>query len=91
VIQLIKGWKEKQLSIGGKEILIKAVAQSISVYAMSVFLIPKEICKIITDIISQFWWGDDDQSKKCTGILGGKCAFQRRKGVWALGIHTLST
>jgi hypothetical protein len=91
VIQLIKGWKEKQLSIGGKEILIKVVAQSISVYAMSVFLIPKEICKIITDIISQFWWGDDDQSKKCTGILGGKCAFQRRKGVWALGIHTLST
>jgi hypothetical protein len=43
VIQLIKGWKEKQLSIGGKEILIKPVAQSISVYAMSVFLIPKKV------------------------------------------------
>jgi hypothetical protein len=64
VLQLIKGWKEKQLSMGGKEILLKAIAQSISVYAMSVFLLPKNICKKITDIISQFWWGDDDQGKK---------------------------
>jgi hypothetical protein len=90
VIQLIKGWKEKQLSIGGKEILIKAVAQSISVYAMSVFLIPKKVCKLITDIISQFWWGDDDQSKKCIGTLGGKCASQRRREAWVLGIFILS-
>jgi hypothetical protein len=31
---------------------------------MSVFLLPKNICKIITDIIAQFWWGDDDKGKK---------------------------
>jgi hypothetical protein len=44
----------KMLSIGGKEILIKAVIQSIPVYAMFVFLLPKNICKKITDIIAQF-------------------------------------
>jgi hypothetical protein len=55
IIQRINGWKEKLLSIGGKEILLKAVAQAISVYAMSVFLIPKGVCKRMMDAISQFW------------------------------------
>jgi hypothetical protein len=54
-IQRINGWKEKQLSIGVKEILLKAIAQAIPVYAMSVFLIPKGICKRMMNAISSFW------------------------------------
>jgi hypothetical protein len=54
IIQRINGWKEKMLSIGGKEILLKAVAQAIPVYAMSVFLIPKGVCKRMMDAISKF-------------------------------------
>jgi hypothetical protein len=64
IIQRINGWKEKILSIGGKEILLKAVAQAIPVYAMSVFQIPKGVCKRMTDAIAQFWWGDDENSNK---------------------------
>ena len=62
--KLLKGWMEKQLSTGGKEILLKAVAQSIPVFAMSVFCLPKSVCKDITDVIAQYWWGDDEENKK---------------------------
>jgi hypothetical protein len=45
VMPRIKGWMEKMLSIGGKELLIKAVCQSIPVYTMLVFLIPKKYAR----------------------------------------------
>lgn len=64
IIQRINGWKQKHMSIGGKEILLKAVAQAIPVYAMSVFLIPKGACKAMIDAISKFGWGDDENRNK---------------------------
>ena len=39
----INGWKEKLLSLGGKEILIKSIAQPIPVYVMMVFKVPNNI------------------------------------------------
>jgi hypothetical protein len=63
VIARISGWKEKLLSLGGKEVLIEAIAQAIPVFAMMVFKITKNICKGISDAISQFWWGDEEEQK----------------------------
>ena len=31
---------------------------------MSVFCLPKSVCKDITDVIAQYWWGDDEKNKK---------------------------
>ncbi|KAF5442562.1 hypothetical protein F2P56_035206, partial [Juglans regia] len=42
----------------GKEVLIKAVLQAIPSYTMSVFKLPKKLCKEINIILSKFWLGD---------------------------------
>ena len=68
VAKKLSGWKEKMLSIGGKEILIKAVAQAIPTYAMSCFLLPKGLCDEIEGIIRRFWWGQRDQESKIAWV-----------------------
>jgi hypothetical protein len=42
IIVRLNGWKEKLMSMGAKEILLKAVIQAIPVFAMAVFKIPKK-------------------------------------------------
>ena len=53
----INGWKEKFLSQAGKEVMIKVVIQVIPTYTMSVFQLPKTLCKEITSMMFRFWWG----------------------------------
>lgn len=76
--------------MGGKENLLKAIIQSIPVFAMAVFKIPKKVCKEITDAVSAFWWGIVKSRKVCTGLHGGGCAFQKIKETWNSETYTLS-
>ena len=59
----MQGWKEKLLSQAGKEVMIKAVIQSIPAYLMSVFKLPVSLCKEIEMMIRRFWWGQHDAKK----------------------------
>jgi hypothetical protein len=76
----VNGWKEKHLSLGGKEVLIKSIAQAVPTYAMMVFKIPKNICKGMTDTISQYWWGDDDGKKRIHWQAWWKLCLPKSKG-----------
>jgi hypothetical protein len=55
---------ENCLSAGGKEVLIKAVAQAIPTYSMSCFKLPRGLCEHINSIIRGFWWGNKDGKRK---------------------------
>lgn len=52
------GWKEKTLSSGGKEVLIKSVAQAMPLYVMNLFLHPETLIDDIHKALNLFWWGD---------------------------------
>ena len=64
VYQSLKGWKEIFLSVQGKEILLKSVAQAILSYAILVFKLPKGNYRTITHELAGFWWGDGEVKKK---------------------------
>ena len=60
----VQGWIEQCLSVGGKEVLIKSVVQSIPTFSMSCFKLPRGLCEHINTIIRKFWWGSKGGSRK---------------------------
>ena len=78
--KLANRWKKIILSFGGKEALLKEVAQAIPTYAMSVFKFPKKICKGITDAMSQYWWGDEDDRRKTHWLAWPKTLAHKTQG-----------
>jgi len=60
----MNGWKEKFLSHAGKEILIKSVIQAMPTYTMSVFRLPKTLCRDINSMLGRFWWGNKENGSK---------------------------
>ncbi|PNY06371.1 ribonuclease H, partial [Trifolium pratense] len=53
----IQSWNSRSLSRAGKEVLIKAVAQAIPSYCMSVFLLPTTLGEEIERMMNSFYWG----------------------------------
>ena len=60
----LQGGKGKMLSRAGKEVLIKAVAQSIPTYSMGVFQLPKKLCDELDSMCANFWWGQVGDERK---------------------------
>ena len=89
VAKKLFGWKEKMLSIGGKEILIKTVAQAIPAYAISCFLLPKGLCDEIEGMMRRFWWGQRDQESKIAWVSWKNLCKSKLKG--GMGFRNLQT
>jgi hypothetical protein len=61
-------WKEKDLLAASKEILIKAVAQSLLNYIMSVFRLTDGLCEDLMKAIQAYWWGSEKGRRKTQWI-----------------------
>ncbi|XP_004308581.1 PREDICTED: uncharacterized protein LOC101295867 [Fragaria vesca subsp. vesca] len=62
--QKLDGWKQKSLSLAGKEILIKSVDLAIPAFPMSCFKLPMSICDEINSVMGNFWWGYTEKGNK---------------------------
>jgi hypothetical protein len=61
-------WKECTLSQAAKEVQIKAVAQSLPTYVMSVFKLPLGLCEDLMKHIRAYWWGSGGGHQKVQWI-----------------------
>ena len=64
----LANWKGKILSISGREILLKKVAQAVPTYTMSCFQLPKNLCKDSENMMRIFWWGQKDEENKISWV-----------------------
>ncbi|CAN6566565.1 unnamed protein product [Malus baccata var. baccata] len=64
ILTKIAGWKRRFLSQAGKEVLIKAVIQTIPMYTMCVFRLPVSFCKDIDAAVARFWWAGADRDRE---------------------------
>ncbi|KAK3205406.1 hypothetical protein Dsin_019452 [Dipteronia sinensis] len=85
----IKGWGERFLSLGGKEMLIKVVIQAIPMYAMNIFRLPKGLVCEIHRLCARFWWGSSNDNRKLHWCKWSRLCISKRDG--GLGFRDLET
>ena len=56
------------MSQAGKEILIKAIAQTIPICTMSVFKLPNTLCDEMTNMVRKFRWGQRNEKTKMAWV-----------------------
>lgn len=76
----MKSWKDKTLSMAGKEVMIKAVVQLVPSYVMSCFELPKHMCMEMHRFMAEFWWGDTERGRKIHWMAWDKLCVPKDEG-----------
>lgn len=82
VWQKLQGWKEKLLSQGVREILVKAMTLSIPTSTMGCFRLPTRFCNKLEKMMASFWWGQKQGKKNSLGQLGEVCVYSKMNVTW---------
>lgn len=75
------------LSWAGKEILIKAVAQTIPTFAMGCFDLSKTLCDQIGAMICRYWWNNQEGKHKIHWLNKEQLLKPKEEG--GLGFHDI--
>lgn len=91
-INIIFFWKNNAkikggVSMAGKEVLIKSVAQACPTYIMSVFKLPNYVCEDLTSLVSNFQWSSKEKSKGVSWVSWRKMCNSKKNG--GLGLRDL--
>lgn len=84
----VASWDGKLISKGGKEALIKSVAQMLPSYAMSVFLLPLGITKDIERSMALYWWCSQPNKEKGIHWMGWD-RMSHHKAAGGMGFRNL--
>lgn len=84
----IEGWDKRFLSKGGKEILLKIVAQAMPNYAINMFSLPIQMCTKIESLMSKFWWQATSNREKGIRCISWERLF-RSKSKGGMGFRRL--
>jgi hypothetical protein len=76
----LNDWKSIFLSQAGKEVLLKPVIQAIPTYSMSIFLLPKELCRELNSLMQKFWWRHKKNDRKIVWMSWEKMGVTKDKG-----------
>ncbi|KAK0585538.1 hypothetical protein LWI29_030060 [Acer saccharum] len=74
-------------SVGGREVLIKAMVQSIPMYTMNLFRLPVSLISKLHSLCARFWWGGSDSNRKLHWCTWENLCKPRCEG--GLGFHDL--
>lgn len=79
-LKKMQGWKLRQLNQAGKETMIKSVVQTIPMYAMACFLLPKSICDKLDTLSRNFWWKGNPEDRGICWIAWDKLTCSKAEG-----------
>jgi len=80
-------WKSRNLSYGGRLILLKSVLSSLPVYALSFFRAPAGIISSIESILINFFWGGGEDHRKTAWVDWNSICMSKEVG--GLGVQRL--
>lgn len=77
------GWKSKNLSKAGRTVLVRHVAQSLPIFAMQSFNLPRSICTKMDALMRDFWWGFPEDGRRHLYLTSWKsvCSPKQASGL----------